>query len=511
MNRGAVLLLAAGGVALALTSGKAKAAAPPLPTGTDEVPDEILDRVIAAIRTDDPAKMRAEAAKLRKEGYATQAAGLESAALQVEKRRTEQGSSAVGAPRVLKAGMKGEDVRDWQKQLQRDGFGEVKADASFGPLTTGATKEWQAQRGLSPDGIVGPATRAAIGLPPATAPSSPSSPSSPAPEVTISVPGLPPVTLPVPTVTPAPTASPALAVPATRMLKEGVRGEDVKAWQLELRRAGYSQVAADGIFGPVSTAATKAWQAERGLSPDGIVGPATRAKAGTAPIGAPANQPAATITVPGLGGLPPVTLTLPGAAATVAPPVSLHPETWRTMRRGTAGADVAELQTYLNTFAGAGLEPDGKFGPATETAVKAWQLTQGLAVDGVIGPAGKARIAQHLQRGSAVAGELAEPEPSPDVAELAARLAEHLRATTAGREDRALVESFQRAMHLNATGAYGPGTAEALIAFGHVPPRPFYWPQKGSDAARSRYRLALRTQAAKDPANRAALLAAASV
>jgi peptidoglycan hydrolase-like protein with peptidoglycan-binding domain len=509
MNRGAVLLIAAGGVALALTSGKAKAAAPPAPTGTDEVPDVILDRVIAAIRTDDPAKMRAEAAKLRKEGFPQQAAGLESAALQVEKRRSEQGSSSVGAPRVLKAGMKGEDVRDWQKQLQRDGFAEVKADASFGPLTTGATKTWQAQRGLSPDGIVGPATRAAIGLPPAA--TAPSSPSSPAPEVTITVPGLPPVTLPVPTVTPAPTASPPLAVPATRMLKEGLRGEDVKAWQLELRRAGFNQVAADGIFGPVTTSSTKAWQAERGLSPDGIVGPNTRAKAGSAPIGAAANQPAATITVPGLGGLPGVTLTLPGAAPTVAPPVSLHPEAWRTMRRGTAGADVAELQTYLNTFAGAGIATDGKFGPATETAVKAWQLTQGLAVDGVIGPAGKARIAQHLRGGAAIAGELAEPEPSADVAELAARLVEHLRGATAGREDRALVESFQRAMHLNATGAYGPGTAEALIAFGHVPPRPFYWPQKGSDSARARYRLALRTRAASDPANRAALLAAASV
>lgn len=505
-----MLLLAAGGVAIALTSGKAKAAAPPLPTGTDEVPDAIMDRVIAAIRTDDPAKMRAEAAKLRKEGFAPQAAGLESAALQVEKRRAEQGSSAVGTPRTLKAGMKGEDVRDWQKQLQRDGFGEVKADAVFGPLTTGATKEWQGQRGLSPDGIVGPATRAAIGLPPAPA-TAPSSPSSHAPEVTISVPGLPPVTLPVPTITPAPSASPPLAVPSTRMLKEGLRGEDVKAWQLELRRAGYSQVAADGIFGPVSTSATKAWQAERGLSPDGIVGPATRAKAGSAPIGAPANRPAATITVPGLGVLPPVTLTLPGAAPTVPPTVLIRPETWRTMRRGTAGADVAELQSYLNAFFGAGIGVDSKFGPATETAVKAWQLTQGLAVDGVIGPAGKARIAQHLQRGSAVAGELAEPEPSPDVAELAARLVAHLRGTTAGREDRALVESFQRSMHLNATGAYGPGTAEALIAFGHVPPRPFYWPQKGSDSARARYRLALRTQARKDPQNRAALLAAASV
>jgi peptidoglycan hydrolase-like protein with peptidoglycan-binding domain len=372
------------------------------------------------------------------------------------------------------------------------------------------------------DGSFGPATRAAIGTAPKkTAPSSPSSPSSPE-EITISVPGLPSVTLPVPTVTtsapaPAPAAPQPPAVPATRLLKDGVRGEDVKAWQEELRRGGYSQVKADGVFGPVSTAATKAWQAERGLKADGIVGPATRAKAGTQPIGGRAQGGGAKIEVPGIGGLPGLTVTLPGAATTVGAPVSLRPETWRTMRRGTAGADVAELQVYLNTFAGAGIATDGKFGPGTETAVKAWQLTQGLAVDGVIGPAGKARIAQHLQRGSAIAGALAEPEPAPDAAELAARLVEHLRSVVAvggagvGFEDRALVESFQRAVNLNATGAYGPGTAEALIGFGHVPPRPFYWPQKGSDRARIRYRLALRQRAKDDPSNRAALLAAASV
>src|SRR5262245_14345369 len=308
MSRGgavAVLALAAVGGAIALSS-KGKGA-PPAPSGQDEVPDVILDRVIAAIRTDDPAKMRAEAAKLRKEGDAAQAAERESAAVQVEKRRAGQGSSAVGTPRVLKAGMKGEDVRDWQKQLQRDGFAEVKADADFGPLTIGATKEWQAQRGLDPDGVVGPKTRAAIGLPPKTtpAPSSASSPAAPAPEVTISVPGLPSVTLPVPTSTPAPAP---VALPATRMLKAGLEGADVKAWQQQLQRDGYSQVEPDGKFGPITTAATKAWQAERGLSPDGVVGPDTRAKAGTAPIGAPARQPAATITVPGLGVLPPVTI-----------------------------------------------------------------------------------------------------------------------------------------------------------------------------------------------------------
>jgi hypothetical protein len=41
----------------------------------------------------------------------------------------------------------------------------VAADGEFGPITLGAVKRFQAGHGLVVDGIVGPATRAALGLP----------------------------------------------------------------------------------------------------------------------------------------------------------------------------------------------------------------------------------------------------------------------------------------------------------------------------------------------------------
>ena len=50
------------------------------------------------------------------------------------------------------------------------------------------------------------------------------------------------------------------------------------------------------------------------------------------------------------------------------------------LRQGSAGADVMCLQTKL------GISADGKFGPLTNAAVKSFQASNGLVVDGVVGP-----------------------------------------------------------------------------------------------------------------------------
>jgi peptidoglycan hydrolase-like protein with peptidoglycan-binding domain len=52
----------------------------------------------------------------------------------------------------------------------------------------------------------------------------------------------------------------------------------------------------------------------------------------------------------------------------------------RTLRRGDTGTDVFYLQGRL------GVAVDGKFGPATEAAVRTYQGQHGLSPDGVVGP-----------------------------------------------------------------------------------------------------------------------------
>lgn len=56
-----------------------------------------------------------------------------------------------------------------------------------------------------------------------------------------------------------------------------------------------------------------------------------------------------------------------------------------TLRRGSQGDEVADLQTILNARYGADLDVDGNFGKATEAAVKAFQKSHGLTADGVVG------------------------------------------------------------------------------------------------------------------------------
>lgn len=57
--------------------------------------------------------------------------------------------------RTLRQGMSGEDVASWKQVLC--------AGDSFDAVTLEATKQWQREHGLVPDGIVGPASRAEIG------------------------------------------------------------------------------------------------------------------------------------------------------------------------------------------------------------------------------------------------------------------------------------------------------------------------------------------------------------
>ena len=63
-------------------------------------------------------------------------------------------------------------------------------------------------------------------------------------------------------------------------LKQGSRGEDVKAVQKKLKAWGYYTGGVDGVYGAKTAAAVKAFQKKNKLTADGIVGPKTAAAMG---------------------------------------------------------------------------------------------------------------------------------------------------------------------------------------------------------------------------------------
>ncbi|MBM7497388.1 CAP domain-containing protein [Oerskovia paurometabola] len=72
----------------------------------------------------------------------------------------------------------------------------------------------------------------------------------------------------------------------------GASGPEVQALQERLRLHG-QDLAADGAYGPATSAAVVAFQGARGLAPDGVVGPATTAALALDPPPTPAPAPAA--------------------------------------------------------------------------------------------------------------------------------------------------------------------------------------------------------------------------
>jgi peptidoglycan hydrolase-like protein with peptidoglycan-binding domain len=120
------------------------------------------------------------------------------------------------------------------------------------------------------------------------------------------------------------------------ILKEGLSGEPVKRLQSKLG------VEADAVFGSATEKALKDWQAKNGLAADGIAGPDTFMAMGLYEL--------------------------------------------VLLKEGTRGQAVKKLQEKL------GVGADGQFGTGTEKALRDYQAKNGLAADGMAGPATLAQM-----------------------------------------------------------------------------------------------------------------------
>lgn len=126
------------------------------------------------------------------------------------------------------------------------------------------------------------------------------------------------------------------------LIKNGSRNNFVFLLQFILSQLGYS-LSIDGIFGSKTESSVRSFQEKNGLSADGIVGPNTWR----------------------------TLLSLPS---------------YPLLKRGSRGNYVVFLQKLLESYLIPVGEIDGIFGGNTESAVKSFQQSNNLSVDGIVGP-----------------------------------------------------------------------------------------------------------------------------
>jgi len=150
----------------------------------------------------------------------------------------------------------------------------------------------------------------------------------------------------------------------TGLLKSGSTGREVRQLQRFLTEFRREPGPVDGTFGPRTDGALRAFQDERGLLVDGVVGSRTRGEIAVMKL--------------------------------LSDRSSVLGMTGRLLRGGLYGGDVRELQALLVVM---GIDPgpvDGFYGSLTKTAVSTFQTQLGLNADGVVGDGTRSALMQAL-------------------------------------------------------------------------------------------------------------------
>lgn len=156
---------------------------------------------------------------------------------------TALGSAPAFAQTLLAQNDSGTEVVRVQDRLAELGYFDASSTGFFGPITTRAVQSFQRSQGLTPDGVVGAQTIAALFNTPSPASTTPQTPSTPAisssPESQSS-------------------SFTAEANPSTAQLQQ------------DLLLLGFDVGKVDGLFGDKTVSALKAFQTSVGLEPNGF-------------------------------------------------------------------------------------------------------------------------------------------------------------------------------------------------------------------------------------------------
>ncbi|MBP5729407.1 MAG: peptidoglycan-binding protein [Clostridia bacterium] len=186
------------------------------------------------------------------------------------------------------------------------------------------------------------------------------------------------------------TLSPAFAYESTT-LYNGCRGEEVRQLQQALIDLGFLKGTADGVYGNKTEIAVRAFQKNAGLSVDGLAGTQTFDLAISKAAASKGSTAQASVVQ---------------SAASPAQPYSST-----TLYNGCRGEEVRQLQQALIELGFLKGSADGVYGNKTEEAVRAFQKSAGLTVDGL---AGKQIRELAASKAAAVKGSVT-PAPAPQI------------------------------------------------------------------------------------------------
>jgi len=150
----------------------------------------------------------------------------------------------------------------------------------------------------------------------------------------------------------------------------------------------------------------------------------------------------------------------------VIPPGENRPSYPGTLlRTGSRGEDVRTMQNFLNVIGSTyptipRLNADGVFGPATQSAVTAFQRLMGLTPDGIIGPATWNRIVDAY---FLVIGNPGTSKPFPGTPLRVGSRGDNVRFIQNALNS--LRSAYPSLPAVSADGIFGPQTEAAVIAF----------------------------------------------
>ena len=309
-------------------------------------------------------------------------------------------NTALAASPLLKLGSSGSEVREVQEKLKELGYYNYDSITGyFGNVTREAVIEFQGDKGLVQDGIIGESTRKLLMN------------ESPQKRET--------------------SRNNRESLPT---LKEGDSGDAVKELQQALKDKGYYTYLPDGQFGPGTKSAVIRFQQDNNIEADGIAGQMTwqlllqpsYEEDNTEPVSESTGKTSA-------GGI---------------------------LKNGDKGQAVEELQTALKNKGFYLKKIDGDFGSLTEIALKEFQKFAGLTSDGVAGAATMSKLKENfplLKKGASGNAVSYIQQKLKEAGFYSSIIDGDFGAGT----EKAL-KAFQKSEGISADGVLGPGTMAKL-------------------------------------------------